>query len=61
MLLQALVQQGWNEEALPLYRTVFKRTPDPLLRRRLVGLCIRTGALDEARRLSTHGPLKINV
>ena len=61
MLLQALVQQGWNEEALPLYRAVFKRTPSPLLRRRLMGLCIRTGALEEARRLSTQGPLKINV
>ena len=61
MLLQALVQQGWTDEALPLYRAVFKRTPDPLVRRRLIGLCIRTGAIDEARRLSTHGPLKINV
>ena len=61
MLLQALVQQGWTAEALPLYRAVFKRTPSPLMRRRLMGLCIRAGAIDEARRLSNHGPLQINV
>lgn len=60
-MLQALVQQGWMDEALPLYRSAFDRAPSPLLHRRLVALYIRTGALEEARRLSARGPLKINV
>lgn len=60
VLLQTFVQQGWIDHALTLYRTIFSQSPgDPLLRRRMVGLCIRTGAIDEARRLSKPGALEI--
>lgn len=60
VVLQALVQKGWTGEALPLYRTLFADAPeDALLRRRLVGLCLREGALDEARRLAAPGALDL--
>ncbi len=60
VLLQTFVQQGWIDHALSLYRTIFNQSPeDPLLRRRMVGLCIRTGAIEEARRLSRPGALEI--
>lgn len=59
-VLQALVQKGWTAEALPLYRTLFEAAPEePLLRRRLVGLCLREGALDEARRLAAPAALDL--
>jgi hypothetical protein len=62
MLLNAMVQHGWTTEALPLYREAFERNEgSQLLRRRLVGLCIREGALDEARRLASSGALNIVV
>lgn len=61
-LLNAMVQNGWTSEALPLYRTAFTIHDDSeLLRRRLVGLCIREGALDEARKLASSGALTIAV
>jgi hypothetical protein len=61
-LLNAMVQQGWTSEALPLYREAFARNESSqLLRRRLVGLCIREGELDEARQLASAGALNILV
>lgn len=58
-LLQAIVHQGWTEQALPLYRSVYADAPDnELLRRRLIALCIREGVIDEARELSSLGALK---
>lgn len=58
-LLQAIVQQGWTEQALPLYRSIYADAPqNELLRRRLIALCIREGVIDEARRLSSLGALK---
>ncbi len=59
-LLQTFVQNGWTKEALPLYRAAFESAPkSELLRRRLVALCIREGALDEARRLTQPGALDL--
>lgn len=61
-LLQAMLQQGWTAEALPLYRRALARAPrSELLRRRLVALCIREGAIEEARRLAKPGALRIAV
>lgn len=58
-LLQTIVHQGWTEQALPLYRSVYANAPgNELLRRRLIALCIREGIIDEARRLSSLGVLK---
>ena len=60
-LLQTLVQQGWTEQALPLYRAVYAQDPrNQLLRRRLVALCIKEGEIDEARRLTEPGALDLN-
>lgn len=60
MLLQTLVQQGWTEQALPLYRSAFSDDPlSGLLRRRLVALCLREGAVEEARVLTRTSPLEI--
>ena len=60
-LLQTLVQQGWTEQALPLYRNIFAKDPrNQLLRRRLVALCIKEGEIDEARRLAAPGALDLN-
>jgi tetratricopeptide (TPR) repeat protein len=59
-LLQTFVQNGWTKEALPLYRAAFESAPkSELLRRRLVALCIREGALEEARRLTQPGALDL--
>ena len=59
-LLQTIVQNGWTKEALPLYRTAYGNAPkSQLLRRRLVALCIREGALEEARALTRPGALGI--
>lgn len=59
-LLHAMVQNGWTSEALPLYRDAFARhSASQLLRRRLVGLCIKEGELDEARALTASGALNI--
>lgn len=61
-LLNAMVQHGWTSEALPLYRDAFARHgSSQLLRRRLVGLCIREGAMEEARELASAGALNIVV
>jgi hypothetical protein len=61
-LLNAMVQNGWTSEALPLYREAYERNENSqLLRRRLVGLCIREGELEEARRLASAGALNIVV
>lgn len=62
LLLNAMVQHGWTAEALPLYREAFERNEtSQLLRRRLVGLCIKQGELDEARKLASAGALNIVV
>lgn len=59
-LLQTMVQRKWTAEALTLYRGVFARWPkSELVRRRLVGLCIKEGELDEARRLAKPGALSL--
>lgn len=59
-LLQIIVQSGWTSQALPLYRTAFAKASDsPLLRRRLVALCIKEGDLEEARRLAAPGALSL--
>lgn len=62
VLLQALVRQGWHRQALDLYRTIFDQDPgNELLRRRVVGLYIREGEVDEARRLMEQGALRMAV
>lgn len=59
-LLQTIVQNGWEEQALPLYRTFYETRPESeLLRRRLVGLCIKAGQIEEARSLTRPGALRL--
>lgn len=61
-VLQTLVQQGWVAQALPLYRSLYdEHGGGELLRRRLVGLCIREGRVAEARTLVERGPLQLAV
>jgi hypothetical protein len=58
-MLQTLVQRRFTAQALPLYRTVFAMHPESeLIRRRLVALCIKEGAIDEARRLVAPSALR---
>lgn len=60
ILIQTLVRQGWHREALDLYRTIYELEPsNELLRRRVVGLCIREGQVQEARRLMELGALRL--
>lgn len=62
ILIQTLVRQGWHKEALILYRKIYDLDPsNELLRRRVVGLCIREGEVQEARRLMELGPLRLAV
>lgn len=62
ILIQTLVRQGWHKEALQLYRTIYDQDPSSeLLRRRVVGLCIREGNVKEARRLMEQGALRLAV
>lgn len=57
-LLQTFVQTGLTPQALALYRMAYTRMPhSQVLRRRLVALCIRERAFDEARRLTEPGAL----
>lgn len=59
-ILQTIVQSGWAGHALPLYQDLYKRNEgSELLRRRIVGLCVKEGKLDEARRLTMVSPLKM--
>ncbi len=59
-LIQAIVQQGWTAQALPLYRSAFTEAPrSPLLRRRLVALCLKEGAVEEARVLTRQSALEM--
>ena len=61
-ILQTLVQRGWTNHALPIYRHIFEQAPrNQLLRRRLVALCIKEGKLEEARRLAKPGALDLNL
>lgn len=60
VLIQTLVHQGWHKEALALYRVIYDQDPaNELLRRRVVGLCIREGEVKEARRLMELGALRL--
>ncbi len=62
VLLQTLVHQGWHREALILYRAIFEQDPkNELIRRRVVGLHIRQGEVQEARRLMEQGALRLAV
>lgn len=62
ILIQTLVRQGWHKEALTLYRRIYDQDPsNELLRRRVVGLCIREGDVLEARRLMELGALRLAV
>lgn len=62
VLIQMLVRQGWHREALKLYRKIYDQDPsNELLRRRVVGLCIREGDVQEARRLMELGALRLAV
>ena len=62
ILIQTLVRQGWHREALALYRRIYEADPsNELLRRRVVGLCIREGNVQEARRLMELGALRLAV
>lgn len=59
-ILQTIVQSGWAAEALPLYESIFSNRPtDELLRRRLVALNIKQGNIEEARRLTRSGALRL--
>ena len=59
-MLQTIVQSGWAGHALPLYKNLYERNGNSeLLRRRIVGLCVKEGNLDEARRLTMLSPLKM--
>ena len=59
-ILQTIVQSGWTEKALPLYRKFYTEKPESeLLRRRLVALCVKEGNLEEARSLTMSGALKL--
>jgi thioredoxin-like negative regulator of GroEL len=58
-LLQTIVQGGWTNHALPLYREIHRAQPrNELVRRRMVALCIKEGQLDEARRIASAAPLR---
>lgn len=60
VLLETLVQRGWKAEACALYREAYYRYPESeRLRRRLVALCLQTGAIEEARRLACQGVLTV--
>lgn len=60
VLLETLVQRGWKTEACALYREAYRRYPESeRLRRRLVALCLQTGAIEEARRLTRQGALTL--
>ena len=59
-ILQTIVQSGWTGHALPLYREFYERNnQSELIRRRIVGLCVKEGHLEEARRLTLMSPLKM--
>jgi hypothetical protein len=59
-ILQTMVQKGWMEQALPIYTEAFThRTDNELLRRRLVALNIKQGNIEEARRLTRTGALRL--
>ncbi len=60
VVLQTLVRQGWHRQALLLYQAIFEQDPqNELLRRRVVGLYIREGKVQEARRLMEQGALRL--
>lgn len=59
-ILQTMVQSGWADQALPIYTSFYaERTDSELLRRRLVGLNIKQGNIEEARRLTRSGALRL--
>lgn len=61
-LLQTFVQRGWKQEACMLYRQAYQLYPEhERFRRRLVALCLQTGAIEEARRLTRLGVLALDT
>lgn len=59
-MLRTLDSRGWAEDALRLYRYAYKRhAGSELLRRRMVGLCVRLGLVDEARSLTEGNALDL--
>ena len=59
-ILQTIVQSGWSGHTLPLYQEMYKENKDSdLLRRRVVGLCVKEGKLEEARRITAVTPLRL--
>ena len=59
-MLRTLDSRGWTDQALDLYRIAFKNHGESqLLRRRLVGLCVRQGCVDEARSLTEGNALDL--
>lgn len=59
-ILQTIVQSGWTGHALPLYQEIYKQNEsNELIRRRIVGLCVKEGKLDEARKLTMSSPLSL--
>ncbi len=58
MMLRTIDSRGWSSHALKLYRKAYQQHKgNELLRRRLVGLCIRQGHVDEARTLTEGNAL----
>jgi len=59
-ILQTMIQSGWGAEALPLYQGIYAIQPEnELIRRRVVGLCVKEGKMQEARTLAMVSPLKM--
>ncbi|MDE2996974.1 MAG: hypothetical protein OXT73_09610 [Bacteroidota bacterium] len=55
-----LVPSGLSGPTLPLYQEMYKENKDSdLLRRRVVGLCVKEGKLEEARRITAVTPLRL--
>ncbi len=61
-LSQAILQRGWLPEALEVYEMAALKHPESaLVRRRLVGLYIRTGNVDRARAILRPQALEITA
>jgi hypothetical protein len=59
-MLRTIDARGWTDWALDLYRLAYSQhAGNQLLRRRLVGLCVRQGCVDEARTLTEGNALDL--
>lgn len=59
-MLRTMDARGWADRALDLYRKAYRGHRDSeLLRRRLVGLCVREGRVEEARALTEGNALDL--